>query len=93
MAAITKEQLDSMFPLPPASTMIIEMYEAEDSEGFVDKFVRAYLNDQYVPLLDCVSNPCKVADFMVALELDLSRIEDIESFCYNIPPQEKSVNK
>ena len=84
MAAITKEQLDSMFPLPPASTLIIEMYEAADGEGFLDKYVHAYLNDQYVPLLDCPTNPCKVSDFMVALELDLARIEDIQSFCYNI---------
>ena len=73
-----------MFPLPPSSTMIIEMYESEDPQGYLEKYVRAYLNDQSVPLLDCPSNPCKITDFLLALELDLSRIEDIESFCETI---------
>ena len=63
-AKVTNEPLDSLFPLPPSSTMIIEFYESEDESGYLEKYVRAYLNDQAIPLRDCVSNPCKIGDFL-----------------------------
>ena len=46
-ASIIRSPLDALFPLPPASTFIVEIWEAPDGPWPWDEgwYIRAYIND------------------------------------------------
>ena len=72
MASVINSPIDSLFPLPPASTFIIEVWEAPDDPQYPWEegvYIRAYLNDQYVPFFDCMEDPCTAQTMLDILSM------------------------
>jgi len=93
-AKLAMGSIDSLLPLPPASTIILEFYEEPYPIYWWDSIsVRMYINDQYVPMKYCSWDgddkdiDCDGEIFMEMLSMDIL-LYDVYGFCHD-PPNEK----